>query len=266
MKSTRRKFIKIAGMSALGWSLCPALFNGSSRAAGHNEGHSEEHSGSRANAHGHGVRWAMAIDTARMTDEIMQKCIEACHSAHNVPHINNKQEIKWIWPETFHHLFPGQMNDHFHINEFPERKALALCNHCDNPPCVRVCPTKATFKRPDGIVMMDFHRCVGCRYCMAACPYGSRSFNFADPRKYLKESERTLEFPTRTKGVVEKCLFCYERLAEGKQPYCVEVSEGTIYFGDLNDPHSDVRKVLKERYAIRRKPELGTSPCVYYLI
>ena len=99
---------------------------------------------------------------------------------------------------------------------------------------------------------------------MAACPYGSRSFNFSDPREHLKDP--TPDFPTRTKGVVEKCEFCAERLAEGKQPACVEVSEGALLFGDLQDPHSDVSKALEERYSIRRKPELGTEPCVYYLI
>ena len=99
---------------------------------------------------------------------------------------------------------------------------------------------------------------------MAACPYGSRSFNFSDPRKHLEDP--TPDFPTRTKGVVEKCEFCAERLAEGKQPACVEVSEGALLFGDLQDPHSDVSKALEERYSIRRKPELGTEPCVYYLI
>ncbi|SDN58177.1 putative sulfite reductase-associated electron transfer protein DsrO [Desulfonauticus submarinus] len=248
MKSNRRQFLRTIGLATLGWSLCPSLLRAT------------EHGG----AHGKGKRWAMAIDTKKLTEEVMEKCINACNKAHNIPHIPNKKEIKWIWIETFHHLFPGQMGDKVHLSEYPEKKSLALCNHCDNPPCVRVCPTKATFKREDGIVMMDFHRCIGCRYCMAACPYGSRSFNFYDPRKFLKEEN--INFPTRTKGVVEKCLFCYERLDEGKKPYCVEAAEGVIYFGDLNDPHSEVRKVLAERYAITRKPELGTLPCVYYLI
>ena len=98
-----------------------------------------------------------------------------------------------------------------------------LCNHCENPPCCRACPTKATFKREsDGIVLMDFHRCIGCRFCMAACPFGARSFNFRDPRPFVKDTNP--EFPTRMKGVVEKCNFCAERLAVGKLPACVEAS------------------------------------------
>jgi molybdopterin-containing oxidoreductase family iron-sulfur binding subunit len=250
MKANRRKFLKIAGLATLGWSICPGLVKASSE-------------GGEGGSH---IRWGLAIDTQKLTDEIMEKAILACHKNHNVPHIPDKREIKWLWKTTFHKAFPGQMLDNLHAGEYAEKETLVLCNHCYNPPCVRVCPTKATFKRADGITMMDFHRCIGCRYCMAACPYGARSFNFYDPRKFLKAEETVLEFPTRTKGVVEKCLLCYERLDEGKKPYCVEAAEGVIYFGNLNDPESEIRKVLAERYAIKRKPELGTFPSVYYLI
>ena len=99
---------------------------------------------------------------------------------------------------------------------------------------------------------------------MAACPYGSRSFNFKDPRPYIEETHP--EFPTRMKGVVEKCNFCAERLAVGKIPACAETSNGAIVFGDLEDPESDIRKLLKENYAIRRKSGLGTGPSVYYIV
>ena len=141
---------------------------------------------------------------------------------------------------------------------------IVMCNHCQDPPCVRVCPTKATFQRDDGIVLMDFHRCIGCRFCMAACPYGSRSFNFQDPRPFIKRENP--DFPTRTKGVVEKCNFCAERLAVGKLPYCSEASGGAMIFGDVDDAGSDIRKVLRSRYSIRRKPNLGTGPQIYYLV
>ena len=144
---------------------------------------------------------------------------------------------------------------------------MLLCNHCTNPPCVRACPTKATFKRKsDGIVMQDMHRCIGCRFCMAACPFGARSFNYRNPRTGLKEENINPEFPTRTIGVVEKCTFCYERLAKGLRPACVEESKGAMAFGDLDDPGSEVRKILQTRYTIRRKPELGTEPAVYYVV
>jgi molybdopterin-containing oxidoreductase family iron-sulfur binding subunit len=130
---------------------------------------------------------------------------------------------------------------------------------------VRACPTQATFKRDsDGIVLMDFHRCIGCRFCMAACPFGARSFNFRDPRPFIKEIND--KFPTRAKGVVEKCNFCAERLAVGQLPACVEVSEGKLAFGDLYDPESNVRELIKTNYTIRRKQTLGTEPSVYYIV
>jgi molybdopterin-containing oxidoreductase family iron-sulfur binding subunit len=139
-----------------------------------------------------------------------------------------------------------------------------LCNHCENPACVRVCPTQATFRNSEGIVVMDYHRCIGCRFCMAGCPFGARSFNFEDPRPYIAETNP--RFPTRMRGVVEKCTFCSERLAAGELPLCVEASDGAITFGDLTDPESDVRKVLAENFTIRRKPTLGTEPSVYYIM
>ena len=113
--------------------------------------------------------------------------------------------------------------------------------------------------------MMDWHRCIGCRYCMAACPYGSRSFNWFDPRPYI--SELNPDYPTRTKGVVEKCTFCEERLAKGQAPLCVEACpEKALVFGNLADPKSEVRRLLDARFSIRRKPELGTHPEVFYLV
>ena len=116
------------------------------------------------------------------------------------------------------------------------------------------------------------HRCIGCRFCMAGCPYGARSFNWRDPRgkdangrPFIKKLNR--EYPTRTKGVVEKCTFCTDRLAVGKMPACVEKAPpGGLVFGDLDDPRSAVRKIVSTRYTIRRKPELGTGPNVYYIV
>ncbi|MBI4654933.1 MAG: 4Fe-4S dicluster domain-containing protein [Nitrospirae bacterium] len=210
-------------------------------------------------------RWGMVIDVSKFkTDENFKKVIDACHRIHNVPDLGNpKDEIKWIWTDTFKHTFPGQETEH--MPEALEHKPFVLlCNHCENPPCVRVCPTKATFKTKEGITQMDYHRCIGCRFCMAACPFGARSFNWKDPQHFIKEENK--EYPTRTKGVVEKCNFCIERLAKGLMPACVEVSNGAIVFGDMNDPNSDVRKILSSHYAIRRKNELGTRPSVYYII
>ena len=163
------------------------------------------------------------------------------------------------------HAFPDDLNEHL-TAKVKDRIFPLLCNHCTNPPCVRVCPTQATYQMADGIVAMDYHRCIGCRFCMAGCPFGARSFNFMDPRKHLPKEMPNPTFPTRMQGVVEKCTFCAERLAQGLMPACVEAAGGRILFGDLDDPNSDVRRALAENYSIRRKPNLGTQPGVYYLI
>jgi molybdopterin-containing oxidoreductase family iron-sulfur binding subunit len=212
-------------------------------------------------------RWAMVIDVRKCLEhEDCTVCAEACHRIHNVPHFDNtKDEIKWIWKEHYEHAFHDQKHE-WQSEDLKHKPILVLCNHCDDPPCVRVCPTQATWKREqDGIVMMDWHRCIGCRYCVAACPYGSRSFNWRAPRPHIDKIEP--DFPTRMRGVVEKCTFCEERLARGTMPACVEACpHNALHFGDLEDPESEVRELLREHYSIRRKPELGTKPEVFYLV
>ncbi|WP_319470636.1 sulfate reduction electron transfer complex DsrMKJOP subunit DsrO [uncultured Pseudodesulfovibrio sp.] len=256
MKKNRRNFIKLAGIAAAGLAVAP-------KAMASGGGHSPASVNKDAI---HAKHWGMVIDTTKLnTAEAIAKLAKVCHSIHNVPTIPNNQDVKWLWSDTYDHTFPEQENPHL-AEEVHQRAYPLLCNHCEEPSCVRVCPTKATFKRADGIVAMDYHRCIGCRYCMAACPFGSRSFNWGEPREYLDLAKLNPEFPTRMRGVVEKCNFCVERLAVGKLPACVEASEGAIVFGDLNDPDSDVRKVLRERFTIRRKPTVGTEPSVYYII
>ncbi|MCC8194380.1 MAG: 4Fe-4S dicluster domain-containing protein [Deltaproteobacteria bacterium] len=209
-------------------------------------------------------RWAMVIDTRKMASPAMQrKVITACHAWHNVPSFTGPQEVKWLWGAAYAAAFPEQALDP-PPEALASRSFLLLCNHCENPPCVRVCPTGATFKRDDGIVVMDYHRCIGCRSCMAGCPYGARSFNFTDPRPGVPSPN--LEYPMRASGVVEKCTFCAERLQRGALPLCVEASEGGILFGDLLDAASPVRKALEAGLALRRKPGLGTGPGVYYIL
>ncbi len=221
-------------------------------------------------------RWAMVVDMSKFkTDDDFKKVFDACHTMHNVPDfrkpdgsVDKKNEIKWIWKAAYERAFPGQDNKYMseHIKEMP---FIVACNHCDNPACVRVCPTKATYKMPDGITMQDMHRCIGCRFCMAACPYGSRSFNWVDPRlaSNFKAGLPNKEYPTRTKGVVEKCTFCTERLSVGKLPACVETApKGAMLFGDIEDPNSEVRKIVTSKLTIRRKPDLGTGPAIYYIV
>lgn len=257
----RRKFFKVSGLTALG------LAGGSVSKVFS----SEDSLGTVAPVRPEGPltaqRWAMVIDLRKCHEQAdCNDCVTACHTTHNVPKWENpKDEVKWIWKESFEHAFHDQEHP-YQQESLKHLPALVLCNHCDNPPCVRVCPTGATWKREkDGIVMMDWHRCIGCRYCVVACPYGSRSFNWRDPRPKIQKIEP--DFPTRSRGVVEKCTFCEERLARGMLPACVEACKyGAMHFGDLEDPNSNVRELLSERYTIRRKPGLGTNPEVYYIV
>jgi len=254
MAMDRRQFLKAAGVGALGLAGLPAT----RLLAGEDPRYLAPAGGLV------GKRWAMIVDlTVEARDE---ESIETCHKIHNVPHHSNERhEIKWIWNTGFKHAFPGLASENMPVQYKREDSALVMCNHCANPPCVRVCPTKATFKRSDGIVLMDFHRCIGCRFCMAACPFGARSFNFLDPRPQIEETN--LLFPTRMKGVVEKCNLCAERLARGMIPACVEKSKnGRMKFGDLDDPQSEVSRIVKSQYTIRRKQHLGTEPSVFYIV
>jgi Fe-S-cluster-containing dehydrogenase component len=218
-------------------------------------------------------QWCMIVDIEKcLDDRIRHACIEACVRAHNIPHIPDpKEEIKWIWSEPYENAFPERVHEHT-TPLLKEKPVLVMCNHCTHPPCVKVCPTQATWKRKqDGIVMMDMHRCIGCRYCMAACPYGSRSFNWRDPRPYI-EGGTTSSFPTRTKGVVEKCDFCAERIRDGRMPACVEAAEatpggkGALIFGNISDPESLVSRTLREKNSLVRKVSDGTGPNVFYLV
>ena len=254
MNIDRRSFLKLTALGLLALAAKPALDLITKPSA------------ARAlNGPASGGRLVMAVNlNACKSADGCTDCIDACHRVHNVPDIGNrKEDIKWLWDVSYDQAFPDQ-EDSLVAEPLQDRRVLVLCNHCDNPPCVKVCPTQATWKRDDGIVMMDYHRCIGCRYCMAACPYGSRSFNWRDPRPYIKTIENS--YPTRTKGVVEKCNFCEERLAEGLQPACVEAcSSGALTFGYLK-PGTEVYKLISSQFNLRRKDGLGTRPQVYYLL
>ncbi|MDP2646206.1 MAG: 4Fe-4S dicluster domain-containing protein [Desulfobacterales bacterium] len=259
MKGSRRNFLKIAGLATLGAGVKPMIDAVALSGPPTEFRTLPAHSALKA------ARWAMVVDTRQFkSPDDFAPIIAACHDLHNVPRLENKKhEIKWIWQEGYLHALAD--GEYQYVSErIKNLPFLVLCNHCEKPPCVRVCPTRATFKRPDGIVLMDYHRCIGCRFCMAACPYGARSFNFRDPRPFIHNVNP--EFPTRMKGVVEKCNFCAERLAAGNQPACVEASKGALVFGDLGDPDSNVRSLLKSNFSIRRKPGLGTGPAVFYIL
>jgi molybdopterin-containing oxidoreductase family iron-sulfur binding subunit len=169
------------------------------------------------------------------------------------------------------------------VGTYPNVRRVFLprpCMHCENPPCVEVCPVSATWKNDEGIVVIDYDVCIGCRYCMTACPYGARNFDFGDwytedtPMLAPYETAPTFEYgEERVRhadvspiGNVRKCNFCIQRLHEGLLPACINDCIGRArFFGDLNDPDSLVSELLRERYSFKLKEELGTSPKVFYL-
>lgn len=142
------------------------------------------------------------------------------------------------------------------------------CQQCDDPPCVKACPVKATWKEPDGIVVIDYNWCIGCRYCMAACPYWARHFNWSQPEippDELNPVTHYLGNRPRPKGVVEKCHFCIQRTRKGQLPACLEACPtGARIFGNLLDPKSDIRYVLENKTVFRLKEDLGTEPKFWY--
>lgn len=251
MKMTRKQFLQFSGLSLIAVAARKLVGDAVTSAT---PGNTKP------------IRWGMAIDLQKCRQKKgCNACIKACHTAHNVPQFADPaHEVKWIWKQPFEDVFPYAQTQYTREAN-AGHPVLLMCNHCDDPPCINVCPVNATWRTDDGVVTIDFHRCIGCRYCMAACPYGSRSFNWQDPRPAIPTINP--DFPTRTKGVVEKCNFCQERLAKNLAPLCVEAcEEKAIVFGNLEQPDSEIRNLLRSRFAVQRKPELGTGPSVYYLV
>ena len=206
-----------------------------------------------------GRRWVMVIDLAACDG--CGKCTDVCAKSHFIP--GDREFIR---------LFNMQESTDTAPYWFPRP-----CFHCDNPPCTRVCPVGATFKRQDGIVLIDNERCIGCRFCMAACPYSARSFNWSPPADPAPAVARGYSpewgYPRRV-GTVEKCDFCADMAREGKLPHCVSGCAMTaLWFGDENEDAvtnskgDTVRlsKFLRDRAGFRYMEELGTKPRVYYL-
>lgn len=191
-----------------------------------------------------------------------QTCATACKVANNTP--------KGIWwnrvltdggptLDTASGVYPDCHLDYIPIG----------CQHCENPACVKVCPVGATWKDPEtGIVRQDYDKCIGCRMCMSACPYtGVRSFNWEEPAFALDFATGDVDAPGHQRHTVEKCTFCYQRIARGEVPACMELCPGRARFwGDLDDPESEVSKLIASREYKQLLPEEGTKPSVYYLV
>ena len=225
------------------------------------------------------ARWGMVIDLDKCVGG--QSCSIACKAENNVPHGSPKEHERRMAP--FWHKVIAVSH-----GEYPTLRIDLIpmpCMHCDDAPCVTVCPAKATYRREDGIVIQNFRRCIGCKYCIVACPYGVRSFNYKEPegKEYHRpdlppqRADRGVwPFPHRVHGVVEKCTFCFHRIDQaikvGKKvgeevvPACAEACPAhAIFFGDLDDPASQVSQLLASRQWIRLREEKGTSPKVFYL-
>lgn len=201
------------------------------------------------------VRWGMVIDLTKCRQGCTA-CVDACREENNVAHHGDSRwDIHWIRKVALEKQGEG----HGHGEPM-----LLLCNHCDKPPCAQVCPVKATYKRRDGIVVIDHHRCIGCRYCMIACPYNARYFNFKEGEHWPNK-----DFPKRSHGVAEACTLCAHLLEKGQKPACVAACEGTganvLHVGNLNDPYSNVSRLIAGNPAKRIRDDLGTEPKVYYI-
>ena len=149
------------------------------------------------------------------------------------------------------------------------RYITVSCQHCENPACTKVCPVGATYKDPEtGVVRQDYDKCIGCRMCMAACPYtGVRSFNWDEPAYPVDCDRGAADSPRHQKHAVEKCTLCKHRLDRELQPACVEVCPVRArHFGDLDDSDSEVSRLIREREVMQLLPEKGTSPSIYYLV
>ena len=205
-----------------------------------------------------GKKFVMVLDLSRCKNA--RKCVAACQKMHYLP--EDKHWLKVIRMQESESTAPYWM---------PKP-----CFHCDHPPCVKVCPVDATFKREDGIVLIDNERCIGCRFCMAACPYSARSFNWDEPEMPIDVAKREYSPESslpRKKGTVEKCDFCPDMLRDNKLPDCVTACpNGVFYFGNIyedavtnGDETVKFSSLIRDKAGYRYLEDLGTQPSVYYL-
>lgn len=215
-----------------------------------------------------GVKFGYALNLSKCNGSRM--CVTACVKENNQSRDPQIQYIKVIEMDIGT-LNPEKGDMYYEGESVPKPGKFYLpvqCHQCNNPPCTKVCPVEATWKEQDGIVVIDYDWCIGCRYCMAACPYEARRFNFAEPSLPAEEMnpiQGYLSNRVRPKGVVEKCHFCLHRTREGKNPACLEACPtGSRKFGNLLDPNSEVSMILKTKRVFVLKEELNTVPSFFY--
>ena len=206
------------------------------------------------------MQYGMAIDIKRCIG--CHTCSVTCKEMNNLPN-----DIWWNRVFTIH----GESMDAASA-PWPKGKLEFMpvsCQHCANPACVKVCPVGATYKDDEtGVVRQDYDKCIGCRMCMAACPYtGVRSFNWEEPKYSVDFAVGDADVPAHQKHTVEKCTFCWHRLAKGEEPACMVLCpERARFWGDLDDPSSSVSRAMRGRQYVQLLSEKGTRPSVYFLI
>ncbi|MCL6556050.1 MAG: 4Fe-4S dicluster domain-containing protein [Burkholderiales bacterium] len=197
----------------------------------------------------HAVRWGMLIDT-NQCQEGCDECVKACGEENGFGHGTRETDSQWIRKVELRDMRTGRT-----------KSLPVMCQHCAEPPCVDVCPTGASFKRPDGIVLVDRHICIGCRYCMMACPYKARSF------VHERITDQNPDVP-RGIGCVESCTMCVHRVDRDQQPACVEAcaraGHGAILFGNLNDPNSEIAKRIAQYSTMELRADLKLNLGVRY--
>lgn len=215
-----------------------------------------------------GVVFGYAINISRCKG--YRDCVDACVKENNLGRDSQVQYIRVL------QMNQGDSNlEHSEHYYDPETVPVdgkyylpVQCMQCDDPPCVKACPVNATWMEPDGIVVVDYDWCIGCRYCMTACPYWARHFNWTDPEIPAEEMNTDTHYlgnRPRSRGVVEKCHFCIQRTRKGQQPACMEACPtGARIFGNLLDPDSEIRYVLENKQVFRLKEDLGTEPKFWY--
>jgi len=215
-----------------------------------------------------GVVFGYAINISRCKG--YRDCVHACVKENNLGRDSQMQYIRVLQMDQ------GDSNlehsEHYYDPaEVPVEGKYYMpvqCMQCDDPPCVKACPVEATWMEPDGIVVIDYDWCIGCRYCMTACPYWARHFNWTEPEIPAEEVNADTHYlgnRPRPGGVVEKCHFCIQRTRKGRQPACMEACPtGARIFGNLLDPDSEIRYVLANKQVFRLKEDLGTEPKFWY--